>query len=65
MGETNAEHLSSSMKYKNKYLNLRKQIDVFNVINEDQKIKDFSDPINKNKYLAKVYIYNSLVEYII
>ena len=36
---------------KNKFLNLRKQIEEFNIINEDRKIKDFHDPINKNKYL--------------
>ena len=35
---------------KNKFLNLRKQIEEFNIINEDRKIKDFDDPINKNKY---------------
>jgi hypothetical protein len=40
------------VKYKNKFFNLRKQIGEFNVINEDRKIKDFSDPINKNKYVA-------------
>jgi hypothetical protein len=37
------------LKYKNKFLNLRKQIEEFNIINEDQKIKDFIDPVNKNK----------------
>jgi hypothetical protein len=40
------------LKYKNKFLNLRKQIQEFNYINEDRKIEDFIDPINKNKYLA-------------
>ena len=40
------------LKYKNKFLNLRKQIDEFNYINEDRKIEDFIDPINKNKYMA-------------
>jgi len=38
------------IKYKNKFLNLRKQIEEFNIINEDRKIEDFIDPINKNKY---------------
>jgi hypothetical protein len=44
--------LNKYMKYKNKFLNLRKQIEEFNYINEDRKIEDFVDPINKNKYLA-------------
>jgi hypothetical protein len=39
------------LKYKNKFINLRKQIDEFNFINENRKIEDFNDPINKNKYL--------------
>jgi len=33
------------LKYKNKFLNLRKQIEEFNIINEEA-------PINKNKYIA-------------
>ena len=37
---------------KNKFLNLQKQIEEFNIINEDRKIEDFIDPINKNKYIA-------------
>jgi hypothetical protein len=40
------------LKYKNKFLNLRKQIEEFNYINEDRKIEDFIVPINKNKYKA-------------
>jgi len=48
------------LKYKNKFINLRKQIDEFNIINEDRKIEDFVDPINKNKYLN---LQNKLKQY--
>jgi hypothetical protein len=46
------DYTSKYLKYKNKFLNLRKQIEEFNVINEDRKIEDFIDPINKIKYHA-------------
>ena len=46
------DYFTKYMKYKNKFLNLRKQIEEFNYINEDRKIEDFDDPINKNKYMA-------------
>jgi hypothetical protein len=43
------------MKYKNKFLNLRKQIEEFNVINEEwEKSKIFSIPLTKiNIWLCK------------
>ena len=46
------DYTNKYLKYKNKFLNLRKQIEEFNYINEDQKIADFIDPINKIKYHA-------------
>jgi hypothetical protein len=45
-GFVNKSHTSN----KNKYALLKESI--FNNINEDRKIEDFIDPINKNKYLA-------------
>jgi hypothetical protein len=51
------------MKYKNKFLNLRKQIEEFNLILEDRKTKGFLDPKNKNKYtLLKESIFNVINE---
>ncbi len=40
------------VKYKNKFLNLRKQIEEFNLILDDRKTFGFIDPKNKNKYLS-------------
>ena len=45
---------------KNKFLNLRKQNKEFNIINEDRKIEDFVNPINKNKYLELCTNFNTI-----
>ncbi len=45
---------------KNKFLNLRKQIEEFNLILDDRKTFGFIDPKNKNKYLSLRDIYLNL-----
>ena len=40
---TNKSYENKYLKYKNKYLNLRKQIEELNIINDDQKNKDSID----------------------